>query len=468
MEDAKERKKLLTLIRNEGNHNHNKEVLQEGRGELHVARVSGDNNDPSQFVPCHVCLVWISKARLTRHSCTDKTKPSLNVSKGLVLAAKKGYTEGMIKVLSELAEDELGRLIRRDSLLLAVLHHQTKSGLWVMRKWRDQTRIRLRYGARLLQRMQETFPGQDLRSLLTSDNFELIADCALSCATDSAGKTHPEVSLKIGHFINYCIKRKYVQAIQERDEATIRDMEYLTKVKSSDWKEIVSTASHFLINKRNRGLTITLPSKEDVGKFASHMAAKLEGAVANFEADPQSRERCQQLQEVTLIWTIAFNRKRGGEVSTMTLTDYERGLKTLNEQLKSEEMFAKLTPEEKKLAESTCLITVIGKNNRNVYVLLDPTMKAAFDLIVKHREVFGILPENEFVFARPCTKDGFMRHSAFPKEFQNEIGVKNMSTRQMRKYLATSLLVRTEPGTKLIEFLTFFFSDRRYDVGSLF
>jgi hypothetical protein len=47
----------------------------------------------------------------------------------------------MVKVLSELAEDELGWFIRRDSLLLAVLHHQTKSGLSVMRKWRDQASI---------------------------------------------------------------------------------------------------------------------------------------------------------------------------------------------------------------------------------------------------------------------------------------------------------------------------------------
>jgi hypothetical protein len=90
MEDAKERKNL-TLIRNKGNDTHNKEVLENGRGELHVARVSGDDNDPSNFV------LWVSKARLTRHKCTDKTKrPSLIVSKGLVLAANKGYTEGMV------------------------------------------------------------------------------------------------------------------------------------------------------------------------------------------------------------------------------------------------------------------------------------------------------------------------------------------------------------------------------------
>jgi hypothetical protein len=75
-----------------------------------------------------------------------------------------------------------------------------------MRKWRDQARIRLRYGARLLLQMQETFPGQDLRALLTAENFELIADCAMSCATDSEGKTHPEVSLSIRHFINTYIK----------------------------------------------------------------------------------------------------------------------------------------------------------------------------------------------------------------------------------------------------------------------
>jgi hypothetical protein len=101
-------------------------------------------------------------------------------------------------------------------------------------------------------------------------------------------------------------------------------MEYLTKVKSTDWSDVVSTGSHFLISKRKRGITITLPTKEDVVKFALAMASKLEKAVDNFEANPNSREAYRQLQEVTLIWTIAFNRKRGCKVSTMTLTDYER------------------------------------------------------------------------------------------------------------------------------------------------
>jgi hypothetical protein len=183
-------------------------------------------------------------------------------------------------------------------------------------------------------------------------------------------------------------------------------------VKSTDWSDVVLTWSHFLISKRNRGITITLPTKEDVAKFASAMASKLEKAVDNFEANPNSREAYRQLQEFVLIWNIAFNRKRGGEVSTMTLTDYERGLKTLTKQQSSEEMHAKLTPAEKKLAQSSCLISVIGKNNRNVYILLDPAMKAAFDLIMEHRNVGRILPENEFIFAKSCTKDGFIRHSA--------------------------------------------------------
>ena len=89
-------------------------------------------------------------------------------------------------------------------------------------------------------------------------------------------------------------------------------------------------------------------------------------------------------------------------------------------------------------------------------------MNAAFDLIMEHRNVGGILPENEFIFARSCTKDGFIRHSALLKESTDEIGVKNMSTRQMRKYLATSLLVSTvlTGYTTLIEFSLFRYAVR--------
>jgi hypothetical protein len=46
---SKREKKLLTLIQNEGNGAHNKEVLENRRGELHVARVSGDDNNQSNL-----------------------------------------------------------------------------------------------------------------------------------------------------------------------------------------------------------------------------------------------------------------------------------------------------------------------------------------------------------------------------------------------------------------------------------
>lgn len=81
-------------------------------------------------------------------------------------------------------------------------------------------------------------------------------------------------------------------------------------------------------------------------------------------------------------------------------------------------------------------------SNRHNYVLLDQQMQRALDLIITHREQCGVLPENKYVFALSSSVEGFIRHSTELRKLRLEIGVKNVSTTQMRKYLATSFQVR--------------------------
>jgi hypothetical protein len=63
------------------------------------------------------------------------------------------------------------------------------------------------------------------------------------------------------------------------------------------------------------------------------------------------------------------------------------------------------------------------------------------ELIISHREDCGVLAQNVYVFALSESVEGYIRHSTELRKLRDEIGVKNVSTTQMRKYLATSYQV---------------------------
>jgi hypothetical protein len=88
-------------------------------------------------------------------------------------------------------------------------------------------------------------------------------------------------------------------------------------------------------------------------------------------------------------------------------------------------------------------MTVNRNSNKNVsFIILNAQLQTACSLIIENREDVGqIMPENEFIFARSWSKDGFIRHSSHLKRMAEEMGVANMSTRGLRKYLATAFQV---------------------------
>jgi hypothetical protein len=175
--------------------------------------------------------------------------------------------------------------------------------------------------------------------------------------------------------------------------------------------------------------------------FANGLNQKLDQAVADFQLAKTLESYCT-LQEVTLVKMIVFNRRRGLDCSTATLADYRCAQEQKLCQ-QTDEAFTGLTEHQTNLAKSHCLMTVNGKSHKNIsFIILNAQLQTACDLIIEHREDVGqILPENEFIFARSWSKDGFMRHSSHLKRMAEAMGVANMSTRGLRKYLATAFQV---------------------------
>ena len=113
----------------------------------------------------------------------------------------------------------------------------------------------------------------------------------------------------------------------------------------------------------------------------------------------------------------------------------------MNEEADAGDLWEGLTPNQKELAKTYFLVTVLGKCNIHNHCLLSPLMKYALDLVVRDRETVGICAKNPYVFALPASEESFLRHSPILKDLADSLEVQHMETKNMRKYLATTFQV---------------------------
>ena len=70
LQKLRKRKELIAVLRNRGDHNHNKEVLLQKRGEMIVARRKTENDGSfliADYGPCPLCFEWLKLETIPRH-----------------------------------------------------------------------------------------------------------------------------------------------------------------------------------------------------------------------------------------------------------------------------------------------------------------------------------------------------------------------------------------------------------------
>lgn len=111
------------MLRNMGNHQHNREVLRTGKGTLALGSRSKEAGNPEEFSPCPKCFVYLHTKILWRHRCPmakseDPLKRSASVR--LLLPPPLGISAKMQGLLSAMRLDEISRVARSDRLIMAL------------------------------------------------------------------------------------------------------------------------------------------------------------------------------------------------------------------------------------------------------------------------------------------------------------------------------------------------------------
>jgi len=442
MNSGPEKRSLMAYLRNEGNSLHNFDVKKRGSGVIRVARAPsnrGEIPDARQYISCHLCKALYLRKQLHKHSCrraTEAEKPSLQASR-LLAAKSENELEGMAIVLSELHEDEIGNIVRTEPLLIELLKFRTANGLWKMKKVRDTLRGDLRYGARLVKHFKETVPEyKTLVDFFKPDNFMIFVASALAVGLKKDTGKQGEAALKIGNVVKSLAERLACHGgIAPSEEVRVDAEKFLLRY-GSDWTVLVSKPTRSDMGDFRRNKIKAMPSREDVMKLATGLSAELEEAINTHKAK-RSLTSMRRLQEVTMCKVATFNRKRGQDVSTMLVEDFKRAMTSDISQ--NDEFTLTLNDEQKENARRYKLVTVVGKNNKDNFCLLNEQVVEALNLIIEDRVTVGqMLPENQFVFGLPGTRDSFIRHYKAMKSFSEKFGVTNVNTRAMRIYFCTN------------------------------
>ena len=455
--DVSARKKLLLYIRNIGNHRHNCQVLREGKGVLIIVYRPNHEASPHAYGPCIHCYGYYVRLDLWRHQCP--LKPALPAQtdgssrrgrvrgrvankSDLLKPPPAGVSFQLNKVLSSMRRDNVGLIVKNDSLILEVakreylrLGHDVTQHGYIRNKLRELGRL-------VIQLRQNTHqPNASLEVFVHPRHLNDIVKAVHDVAGFSEGKQMyhvPSLALKIGHSIKRCALILQASALEFNLRQKAEQAEQFRQLCEIKWPELVSTHAHRTLYQGKRNKPADLPTNADVVKISSflHETGNREVQLLHSARGHEITPAWKKLNEVTLCHLIIFNRRRQGEVSKMKLEDFQ---KRSSAAIVNGDCV--MTDLERHLCKMFKVIEIVGKRGRTVPVLLGTDVMAWLKALVANRNAAGVAQDNIFLFARSCYGgSGHIRGSDCLRAYANQAGLENadsMRSTKLRKHVAT-------------------------------
>lgn len=452
------REEFENLIR-VGDFYYNCNILAIKQGELILVRRPDETKDftYSDFGPCPHCLGFMSKKYLWHHikfGCSvRRSKPNnlamtgkgpMHESSALIFQCcgfqlSQNFSES---VVSNLRSDTIGTICKEDDLILNFGHflfekHGTSQLELIRQAMRQLAKLKK-------QLIEVTEINKPLKNFLLPEHFDniitatkLISGSSFDIVNKKQEFDTPSLALKIGHSIKKCISIERGQAIRKGDLKRNKELERLLSLVDMEWATKISSNALATMYKRKMNEQQLLPLTSDLKKLSMHLNEKMTKLVSVIQ-QCCNREIWKKLASVVLCKIILFNKRRSGEASRMTLENYSSRPCWKNQG--TEELKNSLTPLELQLAESLTVVEIVGKRGRKVPVILTHDVKSALDVLLGKRLEGGIIPGNNFIFAKSQGSELYLRgHICLQKECNEAClqSAENITSTKLRKYTAT-------------------------------
>lgn len=454
---GKEKELKLLKLRNQGNHQHNCDVLRSGNGILIVAYRPKFHVSPSEYGPCEYCFGYYVRRHLWKHNCPLKPHLKGKKSNGrkalsckLLLPPAKGVSSELNAILASLKEDHASLVIKNDSLILDL----AKLEFIKVGHDKDQhnyIRTKLREIARLLIELRKVpkFENAALKDFLVPSMFRHVVEAARKVAGFDTGTNQfltPSLALKLGHSLNKCSKILKGQAIENGDRELEKTSSAFHQLCALNWTVEVSANALRTLHDRKRNKPRILPLTDDIKKLSKYLIntgndlviqlKKIEGSTKSSKC-PDLDRKWSMLNEILLTQIMLFNRRRQGEVSKIKLADYRKQCSnTCIPDIKS-----CLSPVEKALCKVLSRFEIVGKRGNTVPVLLTTDMKEKLEVLCHLRNKAGVEANNIFLFARNMySSTGHIRGTDCIRKLAVSAGTSQpelLRSVRLRKHIAT-------------------------------
>jgi hypothetical protein len=461
------RKDILKHIRNLGSHKHNSKVLKKGEGELLVVYRQKTSNPAEKYVPCPHCTGYYKTDQLWKHSrsCNKSTASQRpfkrHVQAGrLLLATQKEKSDALHQIIQGMSNDEVSRCVKQDPLILrfgeklCLKHGHNKSQ-------HQYIRNSLRELGRLLLVMKTSHTLRNLEDFLKPPLFMSVIEAAREVSGfNKVTNTYstPSLALKIGHRLKKCCLILKAEALQQEDQVKLEAANGFYSLLEIDWKHHVSSNALRSLNENRKNKVNLLPLTEDVKCFSDFLRCEIKRCVQSVKTEPECRQTYMQLQKSLLALLILFNRRRAGEASKMTLSEYQASLLCSNYENDIE-----LSAVENALIRCLHRVEITGKRGRTVPVLLNELMHDSLKTLMDNRSKVGISPDNHYIFA--CLSgDGYIRGSDVLRTLSDKCGAKRpdaLRSTKLRKHIATLTQIVNLKNHELDALATFMGHDIR-------
>ncbi|XP_044757076.1 uncharacterized protein LOC123315447 [Coccinella septempunctata] len=405
---ARERLEMIKKIRAKGNFEHNMKCST--YDEFIPCRRPRQNKAPktvSDFAVCPQCKETYSKSTLHKHyrRCTgrcSKYNKKVQMLSRLTMGDIHEMAEPQLKkIICRMRDDEITTIVRYDELIILFgnlesykYRHSQHHGKMIRAKLRRLGRLLLE-----LRKMNENIRDFSnlydpanftcfLKAVNTLGNFNEESDLFDTPATASAlGMLTKELG---DIWIAHCIEKKNPDAKRNAEEFLHL---YNLKFGKIINKTVAESQTEMCIKKK-----VILPSFSDIKILHKYLTCKRNNALNELKKK-FDKKVWRDLLEATLTSIQLLNRRRPGELERIKLVHYS-SLEKIDEK-SNLDLYKKLNPQSKQIANKYSRILLRGKLNRTVPVLLDNEMVESLKMILKYRKEAGVSESNTYLFGLP-------------------------------------------------------------------
>jgi hypothetical protein len=326
-ERDKERKRLLNLLRMRAVHEHNKDVLENKKGQLILERRPTAPFDVAKYGPCPHCFGWLRLSVIDRHQskCPGKKGELTRYSRGQLLVqssivcGRMGETASQ-KLLSEvfpiMLNDRISEVAKSDPLIVMLgnLWLQRNVGNKVMRKYYTSSVMRLSARLRIQLNEMQPLENNNLEHYLKPEHFDMVVKAALACAAQDADDEEdlatPSNAIKLHYDLQRLTSIKMGIAMKIGDTKTRKDCKTFLKLITMQYS---NRLARVLLQERRFNIRKPLPLPEDIQKLCTFLKKELSSLDLN-DSSSKNYLRATKLAEARL---ILYNRRRCGELQAM-------------------------------------------------------------------------------------------------------------------------------------------------------